>query len=113
MKILVAIASYGTNKDSYLRQLIAEYRGMSYHVDIVVVSNISKDLGDAVEVSVGLPAKDPWSLPFAHKRIFADRLEQYDLFIYSEDDTLITERHIENFVKATRVLKDDEIAGFL
>ena len=113
MRILVAIASYGTNNDSYLRQLIDEYRSMPYQVDLVVVSNIPKSLGDDVEVIVGLPAKNPWSLPFAHKQIFADRLKQYDLFIYSEDDTLITKSHIEAFLRATKSLKPDEIAGFL
>jgi len=60
-----------------------------------------------------MPTKNPWSLPFGHKQIFADRLRQYDLFIYSEDDILITERNVEAFLWATSVLSRDEIAGFL
>lgn len=113
MNILVAIASYGTNNDLYLRQLIDEYTTMSFDVDIVVVSNVEKKLGPTTEVVVGLPSKNPWSLPFAHKQIFVERLENYDLFIYSEDDTLITEHHIQSFLQVTKVLQEDEIAGFL
>ena len=109
--ILVVIASHGSNNDRYLHQLIEEYKSMSYPIDIVVTSNIPKDLDKSIEVVVGLPAKNPWTLPFAHKKIFADRVDRYDLFIYSEDDTLITQQHIEAFLHATEVLKPDEIAG--
>jgi len=113
LKVLVAIASYGTSNDQYLSQLLAEYRSMSFDVDVVVMSNLNKALGPGIEVAVGLPEENPWSLPFAHKQIFADRLDQYDLFIYSEDDTLITERNLCAFVRASGVLADNELAGFL
>jgi 2-polyprenyl-3-methyl-5-hydroxy-6-metoxy-1,4-benzoquinol methylase len=113
MRILVAIANYGTKNRAYLDRLLQEYRSMVYDVHIVVLSNIPKDLGPDVEVVVGLPDKDPWSLPFAHKRIFAERLDDYDLFIYSEDDTLVQQRHIEAFLEVTAILPEDRIAGFL
>lgn len=113
MKILVAIASFGTNNDRYLEQLIHSYMTMVYEVDVVVVSNISKSLPVGVEVVVGLPSRNPWSLPFAHKTIFAERQNDYDLFIYSEDDTLVTQRHVDAFLNATEVLEPDEIAGFM
>jgi len=40
-------------------------------------------------------------------------MKDYDLFIYSEDDTLIKQRNIEAFLKVTEVLPEDKIAGFL
>jgi 2-polyprenyl-3-methyl-5-hydroxy-6-metoxy-1,4-benzoquinol methylase len=113
MRILVAIASYGTRNDQYLAELIRRYRAMPYAVDVVVLSNISKQVGPGVEVLVGLPTKDPWSLPFGHKKLFADRINDYDLFIYSEDDTPLSERNIEAFLKVTEILPEDEITGFV
>jgi 2-polyprenyl-3-methyl-5-hydroxy-6-metoxy-1,4-benzoquinol methylase len=113
MKILVCIASYGSRNDPYLRQLLDEYAAMPYGVDVVVLSNIDKPLRAGVELKVGLPNRNPWSLPFAHRSLFAERRDRYDLFIYSEDDTLITARHIEAFLSATKVLQAGEIAGFL
>jgi SAM-dependent methyltransferase len=113
MKILVAIANYGTKNEAYLQQLLTEYRRMPFEVHIVVLSNIPKELGKDVEVKVGLPAKNPWSLPFGHKRLFADRVSKYDLFIYTEDDTLITERNIRAFLQTTQILPRDKVAGFL
>lgn len=112
LSALVVLASYGTSNDRYLARLIREYRSMSFDIDIVVVSNIDKSaLG--VECRVGLPNENPWSLPFAHKKLFAERADKYDLFIYSEDDMLITERNLRAFLDVTAALQQDEIAGFL
>src|SRR6266700_1608146 len=84
MRILVVIASFGSQNDVFLERVIAEYRSMPYEIDIVAVSNIQKDLGPAIEVRVGLPdEKNPHSLPFAHRTILAERANNYDLFIYS------------------------------
>lgn len=113
MKLLVAIASHGHSNDRYLEQLIHEYRSMKFDIDIVVLSNLNKQVGSGVEVVVGVPTKDPWSLPFAHKRIFAERVNDYDLFVYSEDDILVTQENIDAFLRACSVLPETEIPGFL
>jgi 2-polyprenyl-3-methyl-5-hydroxy-6-metoxy-1,4-benzoquinol methylase len=114
MRILVAISSYGASQDHYLLQLVKEYRSMSLDLNIVVLSNVHKEVAPGVEVVVGLPdEKDPWSLVYAHKSLFAKRLEDYDLFIHTENDILITESHIQAFLRLSAVLHDDEIPGFL
>ena len=114
LRVLVALASYGTSNDHYFLRLIKEYRSMSFDIDIVVLSNLNKQYAPDIEVLVGLPdTRNPWSLPFSHKRVFAERLEKYDLFIYSEDDILITEKNLHAFLEVTETLREDEIAGFL
>lgn len=113
MKILVTIANYGNKNMGFLNTIIKEYQSMPYQIDIVVLSNIPKELGPGIEVKVGLPSRDPWSLPFGHKKIFAERLEEYDLFIYSEDDILITAKNIESFFQLTEALPEGHISGFL
>jgi SAM-dependent methyltransferase len=112
MKILVSVANFGTKNDGYLARVLAEYRSMPYQIDLVVTSNLPKDLGKDVEVIVGLPSKNPHSLPFAHKRIFGERKDAYDLFIYTEDDILITQRNIEAFLRIEQILPATEIVGF-
>lgn len=113
LKVLTVIASYGQKNIDYLQQLIRTYQGMQFDVHIVVVSDAPKNLGSDVEVVVGLPSANPWSLPFAHKPIFAKYLEHYDLFLYSEDDMGVTEENIWAFIRASAFLEEDEIAGFL
>jgi 2-polyprenyl-3-methyl-5-hydroxy-6-metoxy-1,4-benzoquinol methylase len=113
LRLLVVIASYGDRNLDLLKQIIGRYRSMSVHVDIMVVSNAPKDLGPDVQVVVGLPSANPWSLPFAHKPIFARSVERYDLFIYSEDDIGVTEDNIAAFLRVSPHLATDEIAGYL
>ena len=113
MKILVAIANYGRKNRHYIETLLSSYQDMEYRVGIVVLSNEPKDFGSEIEVRVGLPSANPWSLPFAHKSLFAERINDYDLFIYSEDDTLITQKNIEAFLESVRILPQTEIPGFL
>ena len=112
-RLLVAIASYGTAGDRYLAQVIEEYRSMPFDVHIVVLSNIEKTVPSGVELKVGLPIRNPWSLPFAHKKVLAEHVNDYDLFIYSEEDILITQRNIDAFVEVSKVLPETEIPGFL
>jgi len=66
-----------------------------------------------VTVLVGLPSSDPWSLPFGHKNLFAENLGRYDLFIYAEDDTLITTHNVVAFLRAINAIKQDLIPGFV
>jgi hypothetical protein len=42
LRILVAVASYGRSNDQYLLRLIEEYGSMSFHVEIVILSNFRK-----------------------------------------------------------------------
>ncbi len=87
---------------------------MPFDMDIVVLSNLHKDLGSEVElVVVDLQGMDSWTLPFAHKEILASRLNDYDLFVYSEDDTLLTERNLRAFLEVSAALPEDEIPGFM
>jgi hypothetical protein len=111
-KLLVALTSYGTLNDRHLARLIQEYRSMSFDVDILVLSNIHKNPGPGIE-AVGRPYGNPRTLAFLHKQTFADRLEAYDLFLYSEDDILVTEKNIHAFLRVSQSLGDGEIAGFL
>ena len=112
MKMLAAIANYGPFRFGCLDRMIDSLQRMSCRVDIVIHSDRPKDVPDGVSLIVGLPTDDPCSLPFAHKTLFAERLEQYDLFLYSEDDILIREDNVTAFLEAIQVLPEDEIAGF-
>lgn len=113
LRILVAIANHGEKNRRFCEHLLNVYRGFCATVDLVVLSDAPKDLGADVEVRVGAPIADPWSLPFGHRPLFAERAEDYDLFIYSEDDTEITEAHVGAFLDAASHLPEDMIPGFL
>jgi hypothetical protein len=55
------IAGYGHANDQYLERLLNLYRSMPYEIDPVVICNIPKELDRDVEVTVGLPSKNPFA----------------------------------------------------
>jgi SAM-dependent methyltransferase len=110
--VLVAIASYGRKQDHFLEQVIAEYRKLTMPCRIVVLSDRPKPVNGA-EVLAGLPGRNPYSLPFAHRKLFAENADKYDIFIYTEDDTLLTAAHLDAFLDLQRHLKEDEVVGFI
>jgi 2-polyprenyl-3-methyl-5-hydroxy-6-metoxy-1,4-benzoquinol methylase len=111
--LMVVVANYGRSNDVYLQRLLNEFRSMQLRLDVHVLTNIPKDLGHGVNVHVGLPTRDPRSLPFGHRQLFADNIERADYFLYCEDDTLISEANIRAFLDINSFLHDDEIPGFL
>jgi SAM-dependent methyltransferase len=111
VRVLVAIAHHGTKNRAFLERMFASFRDMEHDVDLVVLSEAPKDLGPDVEVRVGAPTRNPWSLPFAHRPLFADRRDDYDLFVYSEDDTLIEQRHLDAALELSDILPDDHLVG--
>jgi len=113
LRLLVAIASFGEKNLSFLKGVINAYLSMPFEVTVIVLSNAPKNLGQGVKVLVGLPIENPWSLPFAHKQVFAENVEHFDLFIYSEDDMAVSEGSIHAFLHVTPQLAPDEIAGYL
>lgn len=113
MKILIAIASYGNKNDNYLNTLLQSLREISYEKDIIVQSNIEKNLGDDIQCLIGLPNADPRSLVFAHRQLFIDNLNNYDLFLYTENDILITQQNIEAFLDISKMLPENQVLGFV
>lgn len=113
LRLLVALASHGLRNLPHLRRIIEQYRSLPFDVDVVVLSESPKDLGTDVRVLVGLPTRNPWSLPFAHHPLFISGADHYDLFLYSEDDIAISESNLRAFLRVTPHLQDDEIAGFM
>ena len=113
MRVLVAIANHGTKNQRFLDAVLKSYRDMALEVRVVVLSDRPKDLGPDVEVRVGTPTEDPRSLPFAHQQVLAEGLDDHDLFVYSEDDTLVTEANLRAFHDAAQALPVDLVPGFL
>ena len=112
-RLLVAIANHGHKNTDFCRHLIDRYRALPFETTIVVLSDTAKNYGSDVDVRIGAPTANPWSLPFAHRPLFVEESENYDFFIYTEDDTEILHHHLELFVEATALLPDDKVLGFI
>jgi len=114
LKILVAIVSYGDKNNTYLEQVLESYSCFPWQVDVIVFSNIEKDIGKLATLIIAQPPTEhPYSFPYVHRQLFKDQVNNYDLFIYSEDDMLITQKNLEAFLSISPLLPDDCVPGFL
>ena len=113
MRILVTIANHGVGRPEMVRRLIDEYRSLPHDVSVVLLSDRDKPSSPGVEVAVGAPTDNPYSLPFAHRKIFAQRRDDFDLFIYSEDDTLFTAANLSRWMDLNAKLPSNLVPGFI
>jgi len=125
VRILVAIASYDFAQFIHLEEVLDAYLDMcaaGAKVDVVVhetqpwsvalidllntrliCHNPSPNAGFTVTVSLRSPSLR-LNLVDCHRKLFYDRLDEYDVFIYSEDDLRVTPKTVMAYIyETTRV----------
>jgi len=125
IKLMVCIADYKLSHRNYLWVLFYEFNKMypSYKVDIYVNLTdplLIPEMGDYLppfdnvrifefyhDESIG------YDLTFYHRQLMIDKQDDYDLFLYTENDVLYTKDNIDAFVGESNILPDDYIPGFM
>lgn len=118
LKVLAVIVNYGNKQLEYLKRILKEYGNFrKYEVKAILISTeringlnyknleIKQEIFDA---SLGY-----W-LAHRHKKFIAENKDNFGIFIYSENDMLITEGNIDAFMKHSKNLsKTSLVPGFL
>lgn len=109
MKIKVAIANYGYAQRGYLKQVISELKSFKTHsVDITVYTTIPLN-----EKHIMFPDSVGHDLPFKCRKDMADSINDYDLFLYLENDMLVTEDNINAHLEHQATLPEKQVSGFI
>jgi hypothetical protein len=113
-KILVVIPNYGKDQLLLLEKVIREYRSFSgdYHIDIVIHSNVQLDFSN-INVFLFKDMSDYYYLPFITRQTIFKHRYDYDLYIYSENDNLITQENIDAYRNVSDILPFPYVAGFM
>ena len=117
-KILVVITNYGNSQLNCLKRILQEYNKFKKYKLKVILANTEfiKDLNYLnLEIQQELfdPSVKLW-LTHKHKKFMYENKYNYDIFIYSENDMLITEKHLDLFLKHSKNLEGTNyIQGFL
>jgi len=102
MRILVAIANYGFKHTEYLKRLIREYKSMPCDTDIIILSNVPKELEGNV-VGVGfLVDRSSGRANFGVKQI---PLMKLDIVTYKQEDCPLCKKGIELVKPGSKKLK--------
>lgn len=109
LKVKVAITNYGSTQLEFLSQVVEGFRNNKRHqFDITVYTTVPVEYPYVLH-----PESVGRGLPFTNRRDMIRSLPDYDLFIYNENDHLITEDNIEAFIEHSRTLPDGKVSGFI
>lgn len=95
-KILVCIAfHYVDSRLVYVNQLINNY--ITYDADVDIIVDCNQDVKLNAKVCVH-DLEHPYHLTWMHRKHFADNIDNYDYFMYVEDDMLVTYEAFNEYV---------------
>lgn len=112
--ILAVIVNYGEEQLNYLQKVIDEFRTFkNYDVYIVIHSNITLPTITKIDAGNVLKLEDNQLLPMTCRQMINQEADNFDYFIYSENDHLWKEKHVERYEEYLGILPEDRIAGLI
>lgn len=112
-KILAVIVNYGDEQFNYLRQVVKSLKSfMNYKVTVVINSNIDVPIDDVDKINI-IKLEDYKMLPLTCRKVLWENRNNFDIFIYSENDHLFLESHVEKHVEYSEILPQNRIPGLI
>ena len=112
-RILAVLVNYGDEQLNYLQQVVTSLKNFEkYQVLVVVNSNIPLEIEGVDYVNV-LELEDYQLLPLTCKQVLWYYKDEFDIFIFGENDHLFLEHHIDKYLEYESSLPGDRIAGLI
>jgi hypothetical protein len=112
-KILAVIVNYGEEQIAYLETVIKHLKSFQkYQVTVIVNSNIKLDI-EGIDVLNIIQLEDYQLLPLTCRKVIWDLRQQYDIFLFGENDHLFLEKHIDNHIEYSKLLPENRISGLI
>jgi hypothetical protein len=109
MKIKICIANYGTSQIHHMNRMIEEFKKYKkYKTDITIYTTVPVE-HKHILYSDGIGNY----LPFQCRHHMAESVNDFDLFLYNENDHLITEDNIDAFLEHSSRLENNHVSGFI
>lgn len=113
LNILAVLVNYGNDQLNYLQQVVTELKSFKkYNVTIFVNSNIPIDINGVDHVNV-IKLDNYQLLPLTCKQVLWHYRDEFDIFLFGENDHLFKEHHIDKYLHYTSILPKDRIAGLI
>lgn len=112
-RLLVVLVNYGTEQLSYLDKVIAEFRKYeNYKVQIIVNSNIQIS-NKNIDILNVIELDNYQLLPLTCRKTIWENRDNFDVFVYGENDHLFLEKHINKHLEYSRILPSNRISGLI
>ncbi len=111
-KILAVLVNYGSEQINYLKRVVEQLKSFErYQVDIILNSNINVDIKGIDKVNVFDNLNNYQLLPLTCRKTIWENKDNYDIFIYGENDHLFLETHVDKHIEYSKILPHDRICG--
>ena len=111
MKILAVLVNFGTEQLEYLEKVVAGLKSFKrYDVTVIVHSNIPLQIDGIDQVKI-FSLNNYQLLPLTCRKTIWDNREDYDVFIFGENDHLFQEHHVDKHLEYEKILPEDRITG--
>ena len=113
-KVLSVLVNYGDEQIEYLERVTKELKSFEkYDVTVIVNSNIPLDDPSIDVVNVFDNLDDYQLLPITCRKTIWENKDNYDIFIFGENDHLFLEHHVDRYLEYCQILPEDRIAGLI
>lgn len=112
-KILIVLVNYGDEQIHYLVTVVKQIKKFEkYESTIIINSNIPLNIEGVDHVNV-IELEDYQLLPLTCRQVLYENRDNFDVFIYGENDHLFLEKHIDNHLAYSKILPKNRITGLI
>jgi len=113
IKTLAVLVNYGDNQLQYLKQVVQELKSFKkYDVSVIVNSNIPLDIDSIDKVNI-IKLRNYQYLPLTCRQVIWNHKDDFDIFIYGENDHLLKEYHVDKHLEYLKIIPNDRITGLI
>ncbi len=113
LNVLAVLVNYGEEQLGYLQTVVAGLKSFSnYNVTVIVNSNIDLSTDGIDKLNI-IELEDYELLPLTCRKVIWENRNNYDIFIYGENDHLFTEEHIDKHLSYSKILPKNRITGLI
>lgn len=112
--ILVSIVNYGKSQLTYLRRVVRELKSFEkYNVTVIVNSNININSISGIDRVNLIKLQDYQLLPMTCRGVISTNEDKFDYFIYTENDHLWKESHVDKFKEYYEIIPENRLTGLI
>ena len=114
LKVLVCIVNYSDEQINFLKKVVNNLKSFqNYEVKIITHSNIELNIPKIDEVKIFKNLKDYNLLPLTCRKTIWENRNNYDIFIYTENDHYFVENHLDKHIEYSQILPKNRICGLI
>ena len=114
LKVLSVLVNYGDEQIEYLKEVVNELKSFeNYDVTVMVNSNVPLNIPNIDKVNLFQNMENYQLLPLTCRTTIIDNVNNYDVFIYGENDHLFKEIHIDKHIQYSKILPSNRIPGLI